>query len=191
MKSDSLMKIFILFFVVMIFIPPILRLAVPKDEVDIKNATSTNDVKKLICENEDDSIIITNNYLKGKLVTLVFSSDLLIEEKNNNEEKDEENNIVIDEENTSEGDETSIENTTETESTENTESTESTDKSLIDELKELKLIKNGTFSENTLTFNFSANDFSEVEQLKKYTKNIEEQKTLNEQAGLKCVVSDT
>lgn len=140
----------IVFFVIMIFIPPLLRFAIPKDESQTPVKTPTQStIKRLTCKDNDGMYEITNNYSDGNLISLVFTSDIF-------------------------NDESILENEDE----------------MITYMKDLKLITNASLNDNRLVFNFNNNNFSEVEQLQRFIRDIDTQKAYYEQLGLNCSVSE-
>ena len=162
MKNYNVYYLIIVFLVIMIFIPPLLRFAIPKQNpVSSSNQTlksdspTTNnkteqkpsDIVNLICKMSDPEITITTTYKSDTIQKIIFSSKLLVED------------------------------------------TES-DNSIITNILNFKSIDKSVFSNNTLSFDFSNNDFFGESLLENYSRKKEVQQSYYEQIGFTCNVTN-
>ena len=108
MKDNNIWYILIVFFVIMIFIPPLLRFAIPapvsnennSSEVNSNNDESNNtesdhsDLEeysaqvKMTCINSQNTYTISSYYSDKKTVALVFTSDFLVDENYTGDDSD-------------------------------------------------------------------------------------------------------
>lgn len=166
MNNDSgygIWYLLILFFVIMICIPPLFRILIPQEKT-VSNALKTLECKKTEALTQDLEAANINYEIKTlysneKISAITFKYSI----QNSNSEDF--NNI----------DQTKIDN------------------DFFYELINLKNVKNAVVDEagnvTTMTFNFLSNDFTNEPMLQKYTQNINNQKKEYENKNFVCSIN--